>query len=67
MPWVVHALPVSDNYKIITVDYVRTSFMFSITEALFLSQERVSELSRLAQEVVRVDKYRSETCSVLGT
>ena len=34
---------------------------------LSVSQERVTELSRLAQEVVKVDKYRSETCSVLGT
>lgn len=29
-------------------------------------QERLPELSRLAQDVVKVDKYRSETCSVLG-
>ena len=26
----------------------------------------MTELSRLAQDVVKIDKYRSETCSVLG-
>ena len=31
-----------------------------------LTQERLPELSRLAQDVVKVDMYRSETCSVLG-
>ena len=38
----------------------------SLSLTLLALQERLPELSRLAQDVVKVDKYRSETCSVLG-
>lgn len=29
-------------------------------------QEQLQELTQLAQDVVKIDKYRAETCSVLG-
>ena len=29
-------------------------------------QERLNDLCRLAQDAVKIDKYRAETCSVLG-
>ena len=31
-----------------------------------LPQEKLQELTELAQEVVKIDMYRPETCSVLG-
>ena len=34
--------------------------------SLSLLQEQLQELSQLAQDVVKIDKYRAETCSVLG-
>ena len=30
------------------------------------SQEKLQELTQLAQEVIKIDMYRAETCSVLG-
>lgn len=46
-----------DPFKLTTLD--------TYSNVLFV-MERLNDLCRLAQDAVRIDKYRAETCSVLG-
>ncbi|KAL5471525.1 hypothetical protein EMCRGX_G029648 [Ephydatia muelleri] len=46
-----------DPYKLTTLD--------TYSNVLFV-MERLNDLCRLAQDAVKIDKYRAETCSVLG-